>query len=302
MKVTAAALVMALLLAGCTNGESDAGTNEATSQAPATSTAPGSATVSGVVMSDEALPLAGASVGVTGLADLVPVDTNSEGVFVLTGIPPGSHSLMASKPGYVSAKHTIQAASDAVIDGIEIRLKPVQVPDVPYSLYFPDEAFVSCSATIPTVFETTATQPCGAEPNNDPAMTFPVDVSAGMVNIVLEMEWTPTTPATAQEMRQGLWKGVQCTEARCDADITFGEETGTSPIRRVYGSAAEPLRDDLSTLAEDTLWAIALVKRPKPVTEDPVGVSVVFQQPVLHHATVFYNGAAPEGYSATSDV
>ncbi len=293
----AGALLAIVALAGCSEDGSDA--SDLSDSSGASESSRPSGRISGVVLNDEALPVAGAEVAidVLGLSTL----TDADGLFALDRVPTGQYVVEVQAIGYVPALRTVSLTEAEGLADVEVRLEAEPDPVTPHKDVYIENGFISCSLTIPSAYETYYTQPCGWDSHNAPAYVFPVNVNAGLVSVVLELEWTPTTGLNGQVLRQALWKNVVCTELRCeptsfDSDV-FGETQGESPLKAVYGSQAAPLRKGLNLKEPDTLVSMALVKNPDAATSDPTP-GIVIQQPFTHYVTVFYNSEPAPDYTA----
>lgn len=292
----ATAVLVVFALAGCFGGGASGGPR-ATDPTSATD-APGR--VSGIVVNEEFLPVPAADVAIQGLG--LATKTNPEGLFTLVGINSGAHVLDVAAVGYKPFSDDVLVTEEPIED-LEVRLVAVPNPAQPRHKSLIDQAFMSCNATTGSAYETYYTQFCGADPNNDPAFVFPVETGAGLASVVLEMEWTPTTNVNGKELRQALWNNIVCEGIRChpesfDTDV-FGETQGESPIKGVYGNLSRPLYPGNDPSGETTLVAIALVKNAPSLTTNPGEyVSVVFQQPVKHYVTMFYNSEPAPDFTA----
>jgi hypothetical protein len=288
----AAHLLAAMTLAGCAGGQSGGGPASAETSAPA----PEVGRVAGRVLNEEFLPVVGAEVAIRTHAIVSRSDEG--GNFVLRQVPAGSHVLEVSALGYLGAQRTIRISDSEVIEDVELVLSPTRPPLEPFDVKMRYESFLSCTLSAGSLYSSYYTQFCGFDPNNQPHFVFPVDVKAGLVAVLLEMEWMPNMGLDGEELRQSLWNNIECSGIRCQPDKfdmdVYGETQGPSPLRKVYGSWEAPLRRGLSATEPDTLVAIALIKK----SDSP---SFVFQQRVTHHVTVFYNSEPDPDYTALAD-
>lgn len=257
-------------------------------------------TVSGSVVDDAGLPIEGVTVNLQDAQNVSTV-TDAGGAFQLVSVPVGTHNLVAAKVGYLTVQRAVTIVEGEPVEGVDISLNPIEVPAVPDIVVVQGKGFISCSFTTPA-FATTYTQPCGIDPNNEPRFLFDVDVAKGLVGVVLELQWTPTTSATAQELRLGLWKNPTCGSKGCGTEKEYlPYVSGKSPLKKVQGNSSEPLRTDLDLDKPTRLGAMALVRDPAVAGENPVDVGLVWQQPVDFWASIFYNIDTYSTYSALSE-
>lgn len=290
--ILAPVLLALLVLAGCSGppAKGQAAT------APASTSDPGLGSVGGLVVDDATLPIPGAAVGLLDVPSAATT-TDAAGAFKIINVPPGSHTLAATKPGFTTQQVRVQVGEAEAVVGVQVQLAAVQKPAEPFTNVIPGKAFISCSFTTPA-FGTTATQPCGWDPNNKPLVPFEVEVAKGLVAAVLEMSWTPTVNLHSDTLRVGLWKDPACSPARCDTDHAYGYANGKSPLKLQVGNASVPFRDDLEGAKPTKLAGAALVRDPAQAGQDPADVAVVLQQPVDVTISVFYNRDPPRGYTA----
>lgn len=287
----AAALVLfvvSLVVAGCSGQARPAETNASTAQ--------GGGSVAGTVTDDSGLPIEAAEAALVD-AQNVTAQSAADGRFLLTGVAPGRHQLVVHKLGFSTGQRSIEVSDGQVLE-LEVTLVAVPRPlDTPPELR-QGRGFISCSFTS-NAFAPTVTQPCGWDDNNEPLYIFDVDVTRGLVAVVSELVWTPTSGGTGQELRLGLWRNPSC-EVRCSQEDgkVYGYVNGHSPLRFAIGNMTEPFRDGLESTKPTRLGAVALVRDPHPVAQDPADVALVWQQPVDFWVTIFYNQEAPAGYSA----
>jgi hypothetical protein len=175
----------------------------------------------------------------------------------------------------------------------QLTLVPVPIPHQAEQEVFFQTGFIACHANIGfwTILMNTV---CSLDPNHKPLFEFQVERSRGLVAIVLELDWTPTTALTGAAVRQELWKNPRCSETACDPERRFGYEQGPPALKKVYGSLAAPFVEDIGEVGPTTMGSFALA----PNTEDYTGTGAVFQQTVTHWVSVFYNDEPAPDYSA----
>lgn len=281
-------LLVASVLAGC------AGKATPSIDDPTESIDPSLGSVAGVVVDEESIPVGDAEVGISDNVT-ANVRTDVNGAFLLANVPQGRYSLSASKAGFHPTTITVEVGEEEDVEGMVITLHPVIEDPDPTYVPFTGSGFISCSVN-QAAAGLTFTHPCAFDPNYQPYFEFPVNVSAGLVGVLLEMEWTPTTSFTAQELRLMLWKDPVCAGVRCDGQV-MGGNNGPSPRRLVLGSPTTPLRHSLTIGAEDYVAAMALVGQADDVGANPTDTHIVFQQQVDFYINVFYRMAVPEDFT-----
>lgn len=281
-------LVAGALFAGCSGKPS-------TPQLATTSSGTDAGSVAGVVLDEALLPVADAEVGIR-LANLTTVastTSDAAGQFLLTGVPPGSYELLASKVGYsYPTTHRFTVGAGQKVEGVEVRLAAAAPARVPFVDRFIENGFISC-AVQQGIVGFSRTQPCGFEGSNKPAYRFKVNRTDGLVAVVLEMTWTPTNSVVGEKLRQALWLSPFCDTRHCDTGLDYGGVNGKSPLRHAYGNLSHPLQDGINGTGSTTLAAMALV----PERETVFDTYVVYQQAVTHYVSVFYNEEPSPEYS-----
>lgn len=282
-------VLAALVLAGCAG--------QAKPSEVETSTPAEHAKVRGTVLDEVGLPIEGAEAGLVGIANLTAL-SSPDGRFELDGIAPGVHELVVMRIGYVAAQRPLRLSDGETLE-LEVTLVAIRRPLEGETLILQGRGFISCSAAS-SALTPTVTQPCGWDPNNKPLFPFEVDVPRGLVAVVAELDWVPTTGVTGQELRLGLWRNPTC-NARCEIEdgTEYGEyANGPSPLKVQVGNLSAPMRAGLYPLKPTPIAAVALVREAHGVASNPADVVVVWQQPVDFHVTVFYNREPLAGYSA----
>jgi carboxypeptidase family protein len=284
-------LALAILaLSGCLGGGAPA---TVTTSAPPTD----GGVVHGFVVDETGLPVEAAQATFVDAGNLTAASA-ADGRFRIAGVPPGQHQLVVAKLGYATAQRLLNVADGEEAE-VEVTLVAIPKPDLGQTLLLIGKGFLSCSVTS-ALLTPTLTQPCGWDENNRPLFPFEVDVSRGLVGVVAELVWTPTTAYTGQELRLGLWKNPTCS-ARCsiEDDVIYGPYVnGPSPLRKAVGNSTEPFKRDLDQTGPTKIAAVALVRDAKLPTENPADASVVWQQPIDFYVSVFYNRDVLVNYTA----
>jgi hypothetical protein len=174
--------------------------------------------VSGNVVTDELVPIAGAQVGIASLGLVTVTDAN--GAFQLGGIAPGQHAVSAIALGYTSASLTTNVEAGRVAEGLQFILVALPVQGPHHTIHYlrlmidgemvkatPDCLVVSsgvktcvggssCSASAPDGCMTEVGYGhCGDDPDWG---DFGCDFDPSWQTIVGEVMWTPSSSVTGR--------------------------------------------------------------------------------------------------------
>lgn len=201
-------------LAGCTGGApSDAASS---SSAPATAPDPvvtaQKGAVTGLVTDEEGLPIVGAQLTVVELKDRPTVLSDAEGRFTMSDIDPGAYQVAAYKLGYNSVVQLVQVIAGEVATANFV-LKAVPPPVEALVVLTEHRGYLQCSLNAQYVLNQ-----CGDLLGGDKnRFKFEVATNRTFQEVVIELVWTPATPATGQELELDLCKddpnaasGVNC--------------------------------------------------------------------------------------------
>lgn len=119
-------LMLGIGLAGCLGGGDDGGSQGTDPDQPQFSEDTGA--VSGLVTTDDFLPIQGALVAILGADADLETTTSDSGAFVLSNVPPGTHTLAVQKLGFESAAQSVQVAAGEEVE-VEIQLNSVAVEE-----------------------------------------------------------------------------------------------------------------------------------------------------------------------------
>ncbi|HLE47800.1 MAG TPA: carboxypeptidase-like regulatory domain-containing protein [Candidatus Thermoplasmatota archaeon] len=294
----AALLAASALLGGCVTpaGPGDA-TLEPTPRASsvvAPSEAAGSnahdtGTIRGSVVSDEAMPIAGADVAVVSPIELA-AKTDQGGAFEFQRLSPGSYALRVSALGYQTAARRFEvragdvAAASFVLSGITIR--------EPHSSQFIDEASITLAFTAAFYYggstANTQTYAPGAFPDRT-RFVHPTDVA--LTAYVGSVEWKSDTAV-----------GVK--RVLLESNATFGKtffknaSAGQSPFTMtVLIEPATPSASNVTSLLQ--LGAYCTATTPADCASRPPEslVQVTLQQRIHLYTTHFHVEPPPPGYT-----
>lgn len=291
--VGVALALTALALAGCVGG-GDGGALEDQDVTP-TDSGSDTATVAGVVVSDEGLPVPNVSV-VVRLADDSgdrSTQTDGQGAFEIVGVPPGNHQIFLERLGYESLARPVTVHAGETTQ-LEFTLRPLQVVEVFHTTEIL-VGFIGCSVTViyPAGDPGYTAWQCGDTasndawyPNHDPYLnwTIPEDVPTHL----LELTWEPAS-ASADQLRWQIASNLDCYLNLCFVGDEYQTQGGPAPL--VYR-----LEDDEGLPNDLPSSFMSRVSSGPATTTSPV--RVVVEQPFEQYTTSWFGEAAPEGWSA----
>lgn len=219
-----ACLLIAVPLAGCTGGDSNAGSlADADPDEDA-------AALKGLVLTEEFIPIAGAQVQV---GELPSVSTDETGAFEVSNITVGSQRVVVQAIGYQGIARTIDFVAGQVVEE-QFTLAPVQVIE-PYSEVLPFRGYMTCdvNAVVLTLFLGNSTPGC--------------EQRVGIHNIQMQDSWEYAVVEAAWETEDALHV-VSDTDTTC----FFGQESSNSCFR--WETSVSPLRFDA---VPNTTWDYA---------------------------------------------
>jgi hypothetical protein len=147
-----ALLALALVLSGCaaSSGASPASNSRgggSSEVVAAGESIPDAAAISGLVLDDSQLPVAGAIVGILQLS--LQAQTDANGAYRFTNIAPGAYTLVAAALGFDSASKRIILEPNAEVSQV-FTLVAIRI-EVPYhEINGPYDGFFTCKLGLPT--------------------------------------------------------------------------------------------------------------------------------------------------------
>jgi hypothetical protein len=306
-----AALVAALVLAGCSSGQDapDAALDEKFDDLglQATST---TGVIRGIVVDDAIKPVAGATVTLSGAQ--AKATTDAEGLFGFDDLPAQTYFLQVEKRGYRPTQQSTEVVAGVADPGIVKVLLQADPSSVPYVVQQAYHGYVQCSFKAANiVFDASSCDPgglTGLSGNDDSAPWFAV--TGRPTYYQSEMTWESTQAAGTGLVTIQL----ACDEGSCD-------ETDTNRLCNVRGHSPLVCRVDLNassdggsegggghgidesglgtTLGGYTVAMFANCFECVPGTA--VGLGVVLEQKFEVYNHLFYGYAPPADWSFLAD-
>lgn len=268
MRLLAVAAVLALALAGCSDGGGKGGAD-----GPAEGAGPGALPMLHGYVFDPALrPLEGAVVKV--LETNASATADDEGFFGFDGLPVEQFLVVvATMPGFTPTSKQITLTADVPVR-LNFTLEPVPVAS-PYSTVVKQEMLLECQVGT-VVQEEHNQQSCGSGVQE--IDQFDIAVEAGLAGAVVEVYWEPTTQLAAS-----LGAKLETLELG-QLNLVLAQVVGTGPlVLRVPQSTAERY------YPEGGLMRLTIYAEPNAdENEAGVGISVAVQQPATAYASLFY--------------
>lgn len=204
-----ALLVFGVLLGGCTGAPAAPG--GATSSAPAPEVSSDAGAIAGNVVDDELKPITDAEL-VLGGANMSAVRSDAQGAFTINGVPPGTHTLLVARLGFLAASKRVDVVAGETTR-VQITLAPLPVLE-PRVENFIDNGHITFSAVVPSVaFHSQSTL-------GPYKVLFYQNATAGAVGVVSTGTWDRSTPLTASRMGLTLSLGDESNYSAGKAPVT----------------------------------------------------------------------------------
>jgi hypothetical protein len=296
----ATAVLVSLLVAGCTGAQAPATANPVPTRAPDGQFNDDTGAIVGQVVDPEFLPVADAELLVLG-TDL-RTRTALDGSFSISFVPPGNHKLVAAKLGYHSGQAQVKVEAGQKTDLVEVVLTPLPVLQ-PRMVLDQFTGLITCSIGVPSLLSEecgtgvgTPVGHFGANDRNKIDWRFNVTTLEGLTSIFLELDWVPQS-AAATKLGFNVAHNFKCTPScsgtprYCNVFQNYGPPVLTCHI------AADKL--GIKNPETELPWDITARAWAAPVkaTDNPP-VNVVLEQTFTMYRTEFYDMEKPQDYTA----
>ena len=284
--------------------------------------------LSGLIVNDEGLPIAGALVGIRETAAQTIADVG--GKFTFSNLPPADYSIDVSQLGYESASKRATVVAGEVVH-LNIALAAIAV-EGPYHETILENGNVQCSVRaypgVPTTTMsglppwTTGVAACGVQQGGvipvlpDDRFLITYELPAGTVEMLAQMEWQST-----QATGSALGFAFEIAGRSNDPDASYPSPRGKSPLSSYVNATTMVTVDETSgaecipegcslqtrVFAEAETTGIAtpvpLGPFPDPLGDpaDRVDFGLTFDQRYVIYLTHFHVEGMPEGFSALAD-
>lgn len=272
----ALAVAVLVVLSGCAGADPKlAGVASTTAPPPVATVETGS--VSGLIVSEEELPLSGVDVVLQDMKNITKTDTS--GAFVFNGLEPRTYTLLVSGLGYESAARTVDVLAGEVAT-VRVELKVLVLKPEPYVVMTPFEGMVQCAFN-----PEYSIQPCGnvaAEDKDQFLIT--TEPTMPLEELVLELVWTPTMAGTGASMELSFCDAHPDRQADvlCFENNFYEYQTTPSPnVMRLDGVPIDTYNE----------WLVAAGSGYQEPT-------IAFQQRFTVYVTLCMVESCPEDYSA----
>lgn len=221
-----------LAVSGCLGGDGDASADPASDPTGPAAFDEETGGIEGVVTDEEAKPVAGAQVGVLGLA--LETVTDADGRFVFDNVAPGRQSVVVQKLGYESASRAVEVVAGQSVS-LQFTIAQIVVHEA-YHLSIPKTGYFECTWRYSAVL-VGASGPCGYT-NVNGTTGNPLDqyvftnserkwnygADPGAMSVLNEMVWTAGSAATGDNLR------IFFSYADRSSQHTFCQADGFSPL------------------------------------------------------------------------
>ena len=292
----AAAALVALALAGCSDGGGDAPDDGL--EATATT-----GVLRGLVVDDAIRPLANATIVLTpgGLA----LHSDADGMFGADGLAPGMYLLAATKPGYQAAQGSAEVAADVSEPRIvKLQLAADTSYVAPYFEQYTFEGYIECSTGFyltPEIYGYDSVCSRSVPPANEPVFTNDrVDYSYILTGYPMwvqdEMVWQSTQNAGHWLNHNFYYPDPEELDGNMDLFVI-----GPSPLLNVMNATTAKQYVEGVGYPDGEQGAQFLLRaRIFTWSEDSQGAAMTLQQRFTIYTTVFYGYTPSEGWLFSS--
>ena len=281
MRSVALLVVVALLLAGCSDGNGGAKNDLEDVFGDTPRAASGKGLIRGLVLTPAIVPIQGATVQLTGSA--LNQTTDDDGAFVFVDLDPGTYFLQVSKPGWTSLQQSADVAADVQEPAI-LRITIDKVPGAePRAVTLQADGYISCSLGTPLTYSS-----CATLEDESPEIYFDID---GVPNwIQTEVIWDSTQPS-------GDWLYMIQGFCTCDGGVPDLPRDGGSRFDETPEATNPYIANANTTFLQewdvgndpDVAQLVVSVSSSGPQPQETNGSGVALNQAFSVYATFFYN-------------
>lgn len=236
----------------------------------------------GTVFDEDGQPMESVKVGL--LEAKATTSTDPAGQFVFANIAPGEYALGLQALGFVPETRMVHVSAGEVVE-LTFQLIEVPVKLDPVVRMQPTNGYLACSMN---VYYPTNT--CGTALENNDRFTVLIDPEMNLEQLVLEVDWEPSTTATGQYLEVDLClpqeRTPQAFHCAPDdlSDKFYRYASGPPPLRLVVLAREMPLAEHLTYEA----WVGGGFASPYPTLEQPFTVYI----------SACYEAQCPRDYTA----
>lgn len=297
-------------LAGCAGSDSQSPTDTDDPQEPTVTEDTGA--IDGVVLSDDLLPLAGASVALQ--SDLSNArSTSDNGAFAFSGLEPGEYVVLASKLGYADGQQRAEVVAGEVTT-VEFRLSPKVAEGVPSIVVLgplPGRFFCAFAAGVAGPCKGVAWGPdhpveqAWADISGDEENIFQLPSAIDgnrtadsdvLMNVLVEIEWEPVS-ASANSMQATVEKIPGDGGRNITDTVVYGYGKGATPLRVLVEPGVQGTGANAEMPADLPGFTVGVF----PTGGEDVPAAFYTSQNFDVWITLFYNAPMEPDYSALGD-
>jgi hypothetical protein len=303
-----AALLMAVSLAGCSDGggQAEPGPDVPDLGLEATAT---TGVIRGVVVDDAIRPLAGVLVTATAAGQPTrQATTGDTGFFGFEGLSPGTYFLTANRTGYFETQTSVEVVAGVPDPPVAKLQLAADIANMPYSVLSKFDGFLECGLSVIALCAAGQELPVVGNLTNDRFYGI-VTVERPPMLIQSEMVWEPTTAASDElwiwhslESKDGGFNGsCDCWVQGPSPLVMVTNETGA--VDNEYGTN----NDVYVRIFTGSIDGTRNPADPSGCYGNPAvvtycgGVGYSVEQPFTVYTTVFYGYLPPDGWQFTVD-
>lgn len=300
-------LLVTVAFGGCT-GKDDGGPAEIQPTARPAQYTDDTGGIEGFVTDDQSVALASVEVGI--LALNLTTQSDVQGRFSLSNVPPGTHDLAASRLGYEPTVVTVEVIAGEATSA-DIKMVPLAIQE-PYGVFRQEAGLFGCGVSWRPAVVFSGVSACGVLSIIGPSAydRFLIEwelnnTDESWRNNVFEMVWDSN-----QLLGQALWFIWEVDDCPNVGDVRFASFGGESPLtyyennthlREIMDNLEESDCDDASGNCGEKTCRIMSRVFSEPGTLGPTApadVGITIQQPFEQYFSAFFHEDAPEGFTA----